>query len=266
MLKEMLLKGYLFWGIAILSGIGIFSKLLAVFAYQRLVRQSENIASGKGKMVQQMKSRFENCYKLNLGVNNIPVFVEKYIGNYKFLGMSAAGIGRFSYKMLLLCGIASLCGCGFGIYYGFSVDWMLFSLLAGGIATLGLMLVDNMAGLELRQNKIKANFVDYLENTLTNRLAHEYAANMVNMTTEERIMAREERAERQREEKEQVQDGYSDEKMNQAAELLEEIAMEQEERELAKVIAKRPKIKKNAKKQQESDNEIIREILSEFLA
>ena len=53
--------------------------------YQRMIQQADTLSGMDNKLLNQCKERFINCYKLNGGVANISVFVDKYINRIRIL-------------------------------------------------------------------------------------------------------------------------------------------------------------------------------------
>ena len=77
--------------ISLLAG-GILMRILLAEIYRKMINEADNMAATSNKLLKQCKLKFANCYQLNNGVANIPVFVDK------FLNRMALGI--FSFETL----------------------------------------------------------------------------------------------------------------------------------------------------------------------
>ena len=58
----------------ILLLLSILCKFITGIFLNTLIREAENMSSTENKVLKQCKIKFRNCYKLNDGVPNIPVF------------------------------------------------------------------------------------------------------------------------------------------------------------------------------------------------
>ena len=63
----------------ILLLLSILCKFITGIFLNTLIREAENMSSTENKVLKQCKIKFRNCYKLNDGVPNIPVFVDKFL-------------------------------------------------------------------------------------------------------------------------------------------------------------------------------------------
>ena len=86
-----------------LCGIGLLIKLITNFIYIRLVRASAIMGTSRNKLVKQMKLKFETFYKLKIGVNNVDIFVDKYVYKYKVCGLLLSTWDNVSGLMLVMC-------------------------------------------------------------------------------------------------------------------------------------------------------------------
>ena len=149
---------------------GILSRIALGCLYAGLIRETENMAVTKNTMLKHCKLKFIRCFQLNGGVNNVSVFVDRFV--------SRLNIGPFSYHSL----------------YHISGQAMLFSVvmagigicksLAGGhsfgeilpyytVCIVGLYLffaVSTAVDIEGKRKLLEINLVDYLENHLSARI------------------------------------------------------------------------------------------------
>ena len=82
-----------------MMGVSIFLLVCSLFVmimigvlYQNLIAETDNMSSTTNKLLKQCKLKFANCYRMNSGVANISVFVDKFLNRL--------AIGRFSFRSL----------------------------------------------------------------------------------------------------------------------------------------------------------------------
>lgn len=85
----------------ILMGIGILYQIAIGVIYQKMIQATDTLSGMENKLLVQCKERFVNSYKLNGGVPNIPVFVDKFINRIRVLGMSMSFMKHLSGQLML---------------------------------------------------------------------------------------------------------------------------------------------------------------------
>lgn len=156
----------------ILMGIGILYQVAIGIIYQKMIQATDTLSGMENKLLIQCKERFVNCYKLNGGVANIPVFVDKFINRIRVLGMSMSFMKHLSGQLML----AGVFVAGFGVCKGIVegrgfVDLLPFYI----ISLLGIYLylsIVSIVDMPNRRKMLKTNITDYLENTVAQRLEH----------------------------------------------------------------------------------------------
>jgi hypothetical protein len=150
--------------------LGILCQAMIGVIYQRLIRDADTMSGVDSKLLTRCKERFINCYKLNGGVSNISVFVDKYINRIRILGMSINFLKHLSGQIML----AGVFMAGFGVCKGIVEGYKFLDLLPFYIISLfGIYLylsVVSMVDMQAKRNALKINLVDYLENTVAKRL------------------------------------------------------------------------------------------------
>ena len=90
---EKLVDTNFFMGVSIsLLVCSIFLMIMIGVLYQNLISETENMSSTGNKLLKQCKLKFANCYRMNSGVANISVFVDKFLNRL--------AVGRFSFRTL----------------------------------------------------------------------------------------------------------------------------------------------------------------------
>ena len=156
--------------IVIFFGISIIMQGLLSIFYQNMIDEAENMATTEHKMLKQCKLKFSNCYQLNGGVANIPVFVDKFLGKLAFGRISFEAMYHISGQAMLL----SIVSAGVGICKSIVKNRAIVDILPFYIVCfLELYLyfsITSMLDVKGRKQRLKINLVDYLENHLSSRM------------------------------------------------------------------------------------------------
>lgn len=156
----------------IFMAIGILYQIAIGVLYQRMIQASDTLSGVENKLLNQCKERFVNCYKLNGGVSNIPVFVDKFMNRIRFMGMSISFMKHLSGQLML----AGVFVAGFGVCKGIVEGRSFIDLLPFYIISLfGIYLylsIVSIVDMPARKQMLKTNLTDYLENTVAQRLEH----------------------------------------------------------------------------------------------
>ncbi len=138
--------------------------------YIHLIHQADNMASTRCKQLKQCKLKFANCYQLNHGMPNVPVFVDKFLNRMSMGPFSLEMLGHLSGQLMLL----SVVSAGVGVCRRMIRGSMLGQILPFYIVSLlGLYLyfsVSSLVDLKGKRRVLKVNLVDYLENHLASRM------------------------------------------------------------------------------------------------
>ena len=155
----------------ILLLLSILCRFITGIFLNTLIRETENMATTNNRLLLQCKVKFRNCYKLNDGVPNIPVFVERFLGRIQMGKFTVDGIAHFSGQLMLFSVVAAGLGACKGIAEGKTAGEIIpFYLLS----FLGLYLyfsVSGLVNLDGKRELLKVSLTDYLENHMAPRLA-----------------------------------------------------------------------------------------------
>lgn len=150
--------------------LSIFIRVLLGSLYGKMIRETDNMAATENRLLKQCKNKFANCYQLNNGVANIPVFVDKFLNRLSLGPVSFGTMYHLSGQVMLL----SVVCAGAGICKGITDGRMLGEILPFYIASfVGLYVyfsVSTMVDIKGKRRVLKVNLVDYLENHLSARI------------------------------------------------------------------------------------------------
>lgn len=157
--------------LAVICFLGIAGTWMAGRRYRRLTREMESLSGGQSKYLKQMRNKFETSYRVNRGVNNVGLFVERNVAEFRFFGIRlrrlenmAAGAGS----------LAFLLGCGAALYSyqaGVAMNTVRVNLALSLLISAAAMLYWKNADVGRRARDFCIHIQDYLENVLANRLA-----------------------------------------------------------------------------------------------
>lgn len=157
-------------GILVFLCLSVLVRLMLAWMYHTMIRETDNMATTGNRLLKQCKVKFANCYQLNGGVSNIPVFVDKFLNRLSFGHLSFDAWYHLSGQCMLF----SVIFAGVGICKGILDGRMLGEILPFYIASfLGLYLYFSLSALvdiKGKQRVLKTNLIDYLENHLSGRI------------------------------------------------------------------------------------------------
>ncbi len=156
-----------------ICGFGILLKLVLNVIYFRLVKASTNMAQSKNKLTKLMKTKFETYYRLKIGVNNVDIFVDKYIMHHKVCGILLSTWDNLCGQVLMLCVLIGSISTILGLIYECGRTQIL-STFSVGIFTSGVLIfLEGFTNISNKKERMSLNMKDYLENLLKVRLEQE---------------------------------------------------------------------------------------------
>jgi hypothetical protein len=171
---QKLFEEYVFiYSMAGLCLLGILLKIMVSRTYKRLIKASDNMGSTKHKLMKLMKMKFEACYKLKIGVNNVDSFVDKYVYKHKVCGIHLYTWENLGGQLLVLCLLVGTVSSVLGLAYECGKEAILFTFFTGVLTSSLLIIFESFINLSAKKNVLKANISDYLENFLKVRLEQE---------------------------------------------------------------------------------------------
>lgn len=151
-------------------GLSVLTRILLGFLYQNMIRETDNMATTNNKLLKQCKLKFANCFQLNNGVSNIPVFVDKFLNKLSLGPFSFETMYHLSGQLMLL----SVVCAGIGVCKSVIEGRMLGEILPFYIVSFfGLYLyfsLSTIVDIKGKKRVLKVNLIDYLENHLAARL------------------------------------------------------------------------------------------------
>ena len=161
---------YLSLGIIIVVVISVVLQMLIGNVLGRMVYEAENMASTENKQLKQFKLKFMNCYKMNEGMGNVTVFVERFLEKIAIGKVKVSSIHRISSQLMLFAVLLSGLGAARGIVLNETVGQVLPFYVFAFLGLYIYYVATSFAGMEEKKLSLKFSLVDYLENHMVGRL------------------------------------------------------------------------------------------------
>lgn len=151
--------------------LSMFTRIMIGILYQNMIKETENMSATKHKILKQCKLKFANCYQLNSGVANIPIFVDKFMGRLKIGPFTFQTMYHLSGQLMLLSVFFAGVGVCKSIIAGFTIGAILPFYIVSFLGMYLYFAISAIADIKGRRRILKTNLVDYLENHMVSRLA-----------------------------------------------------------------------------------------------
>lgn len=167
---EMIMKNQvLFYSACITIFLGIFTRIVVSTSLKRLVKAASNMNKSNHTLMRLVRAKYEHTCMINDKVQNVGAFVDKYLYEYKVLGVRLYAWQGVEKVLISLCVLFSIAG-GMIAYY-IEVDYIKTQNYAvvGG-AGFVLLLILQLAGNEKGKiETIKMYMIEFLDNTYSHR-------------------------------------------------------------------------------------------------
>lgn len=154
----------------VLIVLSILCQIIIGVLYQKLLKETENMAVTENKLLKQCKLKFSNYFELNEGNINIPVYVDKFMPTLRFAGISLTVMGHLSGQLLLLSMFAAGLGACEGIINGKTLGELLPYYISSMFGLYVYFSVASLVDIKGRSQQLRINLIDYLENHLAKHL------------------------------------------------------------------------------------------------
>ena len=170
MITEMFEQKIFLYIIIAICIVGLLVKMMLSIKYKSLIRASKKMGTSTNKLMRVLRLKFETCYKLRIGVNNVDTFVDKYVYRHRFCGLLLCTWDTISGELVILCALTGSFFSVLGLIYECGRTEILSTFIAG-LLTCGMLIsFDYLLGISTKRKILKVNIKDYLENFLKARL------------------------------------------------------------------------------------------------
>ena len=164
MLEMLLDKKLLFVLMGMLTGLGVADKCIVSMTMKRMVEAAGSMSKSNHPLMRLVRAKFEHACMISDTVENVGVFVDKYLYEYKVCGLRLHSLRRLEKMCSGLLIVTGLAGAGLT----YRVYGMGDEVLRTGAAGCGLGILVWLFHLTTDENycmeMAKNYMVDYLEN------------------------------------------------------------------------------------------------------
>lgn len=150
--------------------LSIFLKMFLGTLYSHMIKEADNMASTNNKLLKQCKIKFSNCYEMNNGISNIPVFVDKFINRLSLGPFSFVMLYHLSGQLMLLSVVFSGVGICRSIMAGETLGAILPFYIVSFLGLYVYFSVSTVVDIKGKRKILRVNLIDYLENHLSPRI------------------------------------------------------------------------------------------------
>lgn len=172
---EIIVKGhvlYVFMGV--FAVIGILSKGIVNMATKRMLRASGNMSKSNHPLMRLVKAKFEHACMVSDTVENVAVFVDKYLYEYRVLGLRLHTWQRLEKIAAGICLLLGAGGAGLLWLRSGMSDEVLRTGAFGAVLAIFVYLVHLTTDEGYRIQAVRNYMVDYLENVCRRRYERSY--------------------------------------------------------------------------------------------
>lgn len=169
MLEAVIKHGMIFYVMGIAVVIGIFAKVISHITAGKMVKAASEIQKSNHRFMRLVKSKFEHASMVSDKVQNVDAFVNKYLYEYKVLGVRLDTWRGLQKKMIWLTLAIGLCGVLASWNLSGTAENLFRYISVTAICTILLVSVQIMSDEKEKLNAARNYIVDYLENVCIHR-------------------------------------------------------------------------------------------------
>lgn len=211
MLEMLLDKKLLFVLMGILTGLGVVDKCIVSMTMKRMVEAAGSMSKSNHPLMRLVRAKFEHACMISDTVENVGVFVDKYLYEYKVCGLRLHSLRRLEKMCSGLLIVTGLAGAGITCQvYGMGDEALRMGAAGCGLGILVWLFhltTDENYCMEMAKNYM----VDYLENVCLrkyekmNQKERTVRVNIENGPAEEEIGPAEEEIQKNKIQKDEIQ-------------------------------------------------------------
>lgn len=211
MLEMLLDKKLLFVLMGMLTGLGVADKCIVSMTMKRMVEAAGSMSKSNHPLMRLVRAKFEHACMISDTVENVGVFVDKYLYEYKVCGLRLHSLRRLEKMCSGLLIVTGLAGAGLTYrVYGMGDEALRMGAVGCGLGILVWLFhltTDENYCMEMAKNYM----VDYLENVCLrkyekmNQKERTVRVNIENGSAEEEIGPAEEEIQKNKIQKDEIQ-------------------------------------------------------------
>lgn len=163
-------SGVFIYVLAAIAGVGIIAKLVSAVRFSKLERQAEDVAATRDIYIRLWKNKFENAYRINKGMNDPELFVERCMNQCKLMGIHLFKWDRLNRVLCSVCLVASAAIVTYEVREGFETSLVLGHFLTSLSICSLMVFIEVFCETGEKRQRIGLSLTDYFVNTLSHRL------------------------------------------------------------------------------------------------
>lgn len=171
MLEMFVVKETVFFLTGVMIGIGAITRLITGISLKRLVRAASNMSKSNHPLMRLVRAKFEHGCMVSDKVQNVGAFVEKYLYEYRVLGVRLHTWRQWAKGSIWLCLIFGAAGTALAYAAGEREQGLYRYAVLGGAGAVALFILRMLADDAYQLEAAKTYMVDFLENTYAHRYA-----------------------------------------------------------------------------------------------
>ena len=278
MLEMFVVRETVFFLTGVMIGIGAIARMITGISLKRLVRAASNMSKSNHPLMRLVRAKFEHGCMVSDKVQNVGAFVEKYLYEYRVLGVRLHTWRQWAKGSIWLCLIFGATGTALAYAAGEREQGLYRYVILGGAGALALFILRMLADDAYQLNAAKTYMVDFLENTYAHRYAKANQKEIqVTVQRADEVPEKMDKEENEAVHSGQEQRAFSEETVPASVAVVNAVSanekrdtedgkMQQPEARTEDTAGSRLKQKDSSEKLEPTKEARIREILEEFLA
>ena len=171
MLEMFVVRETVFFLTGVMIGIGAIARLITGISLKKLVRAASNMSKSNHPLMRLVRAKFEHGCMVSDKVQNVGAFVEKYLYEYRVLGVRLHTWRQWAKGSIWLCLIFGATGTALAYAAGEREQGLYRYAVLGGAGAVALFILRMLADDAYQLEAAKTYMVDFLENTYAHRYA-----------------------------------------------------------------------------------------------
>lgn len=182
MLESIVKHGIIIYVMGIMLAAGVVAKVISHITIAKMAKAASEIQTSNHKLMKLVKAKFEHASMISDKVQNVEVFVKKYLYEYRVLGRRLEEWRHFQRRTVMLLAAVGILGVILSLRATGASEATFQHICWTGIFTVMMFVVHISSNEEIQLEAVKNYMVDYLENVCVRR--YEKASQMAEIKEE----------------------------------------------------------------------------------
>ena len=169
MLESIVKHGIIIYAMGIMLAVGVCAKVISHITVAKMAKAASEIQTSNHRLMKLVKAKFEHASMVSDKVQNVEVFVNKYLYEYRVLGRRLEEWRHLQKRTLLLLAAVGTLGIILSLRTMGASEYAFQHFCWTGIFTVFMFVVHISSDEEMQIEAAKNYMVDYLENVCVRR-------------------------------------------------------------------------------------------------